>query len=164
MALLAVQHKTCAVHNAQSGIPSNTKNLCAIVALLAVQPGHLCIYFTIMYVIKTTIFGRHRWSANHRRRNPHHQLLTAWNRLCHACRRHLCARHRQGQSPKRREGQQGGISWPVSNLLILELIDVVISEEAVQKGVGVKTHRWKELWIPPLGLICDSLEHVRMVK
>ncbi len=36
--------KICAVHNAQSGLPSCAKNLCAVVALLAAQPVHLNIY------------------------------------------------------------------------------------------------------------------------
>ncbi len=45
-----------------------------------------------------------------RRRNPHRQPLTAWNRRCLARRRPLCARRRQGRSPERREGQRGGIS------------------------------------------------------
>jgi len=35
--------KLCAVHNAQSGPPSGAKFLCAVVALPAAQPDHLCV-------------------------------------------------------------------------------------------------------------------------
>ena len=50
-----------------------------------------------------TAAGRRRrcWSANRRRRNPRHQLLTAWNRQCPARWRPLCAQRRQGRLPER---------------------------------------------------------------
>jgi len=43
-------------HNAQSGIPSGTKNLCASVALLAAQPIHLnIVLYDNVHLIKNTI-------------------------------------------------------------------------------------------------------------
>ena len=60
-----------------------------------------------------------RWSTNCRRQNQRCQLR-AWNRWHGARWRPLCAWHRQGRSPKRREGQRNRISWPV---VIIGLLD-----------------------------------------
>jgi hypothetical protein len=45
--------------------------------------------------------------------------LRAWNKWCGTWRRPLCSRCRQGRSPKRREGQQNRISWPVEIISLL---------------------------------------------
>ena len=65
------------------------------------------------------IKDRRRWSANRRRRNQRCQLR-ARSRRRGDRRRPLCAWRRQGRSPKRRDGQRTGISWPVVIIGLLE--------------------------------------------
>ena len=72
-------------------------------------------------------------SANHRRQNQSCQLR-AWNQRSSACRRPLCTWRRQGRSPKRREGQGNGISWPV---IIIGLLDGGPGTELIIHQMGL---------------------------
>jgi len=73
----------------------------------------------------------HRWSANRRRRNQRCQLR-AWSQQLGDRRIPLCAWRRQGQSPKRQEGQRNVISWPV----------VIIGLLGPGTELGIQTTKW----------------------
>ena len=73
----------------------------------------------------------HRWSANRRRRNQRCQLR-AWSQQRGDRWIPLCAWRRQGQSPKRQEGQRNVISWPV----------VIIGLLGPGTELGIQTTKW----------------------